>query len=144
MSKKVIDNLKIVLAESYSLALKTQSYHWNVTGPNFQSLHSLFEVQYTDIATAIDEIAERIRALGDKAPATFKAYSKLSTIKDGNENFSAKEMVNDLIKDQKTIVKTLKKLADSADSVDDEVTEGLAVDRMKIHEKNIWLLQSSL
>lgn len=144
MSKKVIDNLKVLLADSYTLYLKTQNFHWNVTGPNFQSLHALFETQYTDLATAIDEIAERIRALGAKAPASYTAYAKLATIKEAGENVTAKNMVAELIKDQTAILKTLRKLADAADDVDDEVTEGMAVSRMQIHEKNRWMLQSSI
>lgn len=143
-NQKVVDNLKNLLADSYTLYLKTQNFHWNVTGPNFQSLHVLFETQYTDLAAAIDEIAERIRALGSKAPASYSAFSKLTSIKEAGENLNAKQMVSELIKDHNNILKTLRKLADIADDVDDEVTEGMAVARMQIHEKNRWMLEASV
>jgi starvation-inducible DNA-binding protein len=144
MSKKVVENLKALLADNYTLYLKTQNFHWNVTGPNFQSLHQLFMAQYTDLFNANDAIAERIRSLGSKAPGTFKEFSKLATIKEASGDISAKQMLAELIKDQNAILKTLRKLADSADDVDDEVTEGMAVARMEIHEKNRWMLESSL
>ncbi len=144
MSKKVVENLRSLLADNYTLYLKTQNFHWNVTGPNFQSLHTLFMAQYTDLFNANDLIAERIRALGSKAPGSFTAFGKLTSIKEAGENVSAKEMINQLIKDQTIIIKTLKKLADAADLANDEVTEGLAVDRMEIHEKNRWMLEASV
>ena len=143
MSDKLIDALKDVLIDSYALYLKTQNYHWNVTGPSFQSLHMLFETQYTDLAAAIDEIAERIRALGAKAPGSFAAYKK-TRIKDGDENATADAMVQGLYDDQNTIVSTLKKALEVAQAEDDEVTIGLVVDRMTVHEKNAWMLKSSL
>jgi starvation-inducible DNA-binding protein len=144
MSKKVIDNLKTLLADNYTLYLKTQNFHWNVTGPNFQSLHLLFETQYNDLFAANDLIAERIRALGSKAPGSFSAFEKLASVKEATDNISAKEMLNQLVKDQGIIIKTLKKLADAADEADDEVTESLATDRIEIHEKNRWMLQASI
>ena len=144
MSKKVIENLKTLLADNYTLYLKTQNFHWNVTGPNFQSLHQLFMDQYTDLFNANDAIAERIRSLGSKAPGSFSAFLKLSSIKEAGENLSAKEMLSQLVKDQGTIIKTLKKVAAAAAEADDEVTEGIAVDRIEIHEKNRWMLESSL
>jgi starvation-inducible DNA-binding protein len=144
MSKKVVEGLKKLLADNYTLYLKTQNFHWNVTGPNFQSLHQLFMTQYTDLFNANDAIAERIRALGSKAPGSFKEFSKLTTIKEAEGNLTAKQMVQELIKGQDEILKTLRKVADEADDADDEVTEGMLVARMEIHEKNRWMLQASV
>lgn len=138
------DNLKQVLADSYALYIKTQNFHWNVTGPNFQSLHLLFEGQYNDLFAAVDEIAERIRTLGDKAPGSFKAYSAITNIEDGDENASAEEMVKQLAEDQNKIVKSLNTALDSAQKDDDEATIGLLVDRITVHEKNGWMLRSSV
>ncbi len=144
MSKKVVDNLKNLLADNYTLYLKTQNFHWNVTGPNFQSLHVLFETQYNDLFAANDAIAERIRALGSKAPGSFKEFEKLSTIKEASGSYNAKQMVTELVKDQNNIIKTLKKVVSAAAASGDEVTEGIAVDRIEIHEKNRWMLESSI
>ena len=140
----MIQNLKSLLADSYSLYIKTQNYHWNVTGPHFKALHVLFEEQYTDLAVAIDTIAERIRSLGEKAPGTFRAYQEMSEIKDGDENARASVMVKDLAEDQQKILETLKIVLQSAQEVGDEVTIGLVVDRMTFHEKSHWMLISSL
>lgn len=141
---KTVDSLKKVLADSYALYLKTQNYHWNVTGPNFKTLHLLFEEQYTDLAAAIDTIAERIRALGAKAPGTWKAYEAITSIADGDENADADTMVNTLVADQALLVKSLKSALSSAQAEGDEVSIGLLVDRMSIHEKNAWMLRSSV
>ena len=108
--KLIIDALKNVLADNYALYLKTQNYHWNVEGPNFKGLHSLFEEQYTDLSGAIDTVAELIRGLGEKAPGTFDTYIKRTSIKSGNENASAQQMVKDLLEDQTLIQKTLNSL----------------------------------
>jgi starvation-inducible DNA-binding protein len=140
----VSESLKTVLANSYALYLKTQNYHWNVTGQNFKTLHDLFEEQYTDLATAIDEIAERIRSLGEKAPGTFSAYDKLSNIQSGNENADAKTMVQDLAESQNIMIQSLNESLKVAQTADDEVTIGLLIDRMTVHEKNTWMLNSSL
>ncbi len=136
--------LKTVLANSYALYLKTQNYHWNVTGPNFKALHSLFEDQYNDLATAIDEIAELIRGLGEKAPGTWKAYEAITHIKDGDENLSANDMVNDLMNDQDIIQKSLEEAIKEAEKNNDEVVIGALVERMTVHRKNKWMLKSSL
>ncbi len=143
-NKEVIKNLKKLLADSYMLYLKTQNYHWNVEGANFKSLHELFEMQYTDLAQAIDEIAELIRGLGEKAPATFKSYESIASITDGDENASAKEMVEDLAKDQDIIHQTLQDTLKAAQEIDDEVIIGAVVDRMTVHRKNKWMLNSSV
>jgi starvation-inducible DNA-binding protein len=143
-SKPVVETLKVALADTYALYLKTQNYHWNVTGPNFKPLHLLFEEQYNDLALAVDTIAERIRALGEKAPGTWKAYETLSTIKDGDENADAVTMVKEIAGDQDVLVSTLKQALEAAQTVGDEVTIGLVVDRMGVHEKAAWMLRSSV
>jgi len=145
MAKKpVVDALKSLLADYYALYLKTQNYHWNVEGQNFRALHLLFEEQYTDLATAIDTIAELIRGLGEKAPASFDFYSKSATIKSGNENAKAEQMVKELAEDQSLIQKTLQNAFDAAQKSGDEVVIGFAIERMTVHRKAAWMLRSSL
>lgn len=145
MSKKpVVNALKNVLADCYALYLKTQNYHWNVEGPHFKSLHLLFEEQYTDIATAIDTVAELIRGLGEKAPGTFDAYIKHSSIKSGNENASAEQMVKELTADQAAIAKTLQTALDAAQKAGDEVVAGFMIERLTVHRKAAWMLKSSM
>jgi starvation-inducible DNA-binding protein len=140
----VISQLKTVLADTYALYLKTQNYHWNVTGPNFKTLHLLFEEQYNDLAPAVDEIAERIRTLGEKAPGTWNAYAALTGIKDGNENAASDVMLKELAEDQALVVSSLKDLLNEAEKAGDEVTVDLAVGRMAVHEKAAWMLRSSV
>lgn len=143
--KLVVDSLKKVLADSYALYLKTQNYHWNVKGPHFNSLHTLFEGQYQDLAVAIDEIAELIRALGEKAPGTWKEYEALTVIKDGNSALDANEMVLDLAKGQDEIVKSsIQKAFDAATEKGDDVVVDAMVGRMTVHRKNKWMLNSSI
>lgn len=143
-NKSVSQSLKTALADSYVLYLKTQSYHWNVTGPHFKSLHIMFEEQYNDLFLAVDLLAERIRAIGEKAPGTFAKYSKLTNISEGDEDLQAGKMVADLAKDQDIIVKTLTNVLKEAQNVGDEVTAGIVTNRIEIHEKNAWMLKSSL
>ena len=143
-NKKIADLLKIALADSYVLYLKTQNYHCNVTGSHFKSLHLMFEDQYNDLFEAVDLIAERIRALGEKAPGSFAQYNKLSSIKEGDEDLSDMSMVKDLAQDQDTIVKTLMNVLHHAQKGDDEVTASIVTDRIEIHQKNAWMLNSSL
>ena len=144
MTKKVTDSLKIVLADSYILYLKTQNYHLNVTGPNFHSLHSMFEEQYNDLFSAVDLIAERIRALGVKAPGRYAKYMELTNLKEGDENLDSNSMVSDLAKDQDLIAKSFSNLLKEAQEIGDEVTVGIATDRIEIHQKNAWMLRSSI
>jgi starvation-inducible DNA-binding protein len=143
-NKNVSDSLKVALADSYVLYLKTQNYHWNVTGPNFKSFHIMFEEQYNDLFTAVDLIAERIRALGEKAPGTYAKYIELTNLKEGNEELNANSMIKELAEDQDIIVKTLTNTLKEAQNVGDEVTAGIATDRIEIHQKNAWMLKSSL
>jgi len=143
-NENVVNNLKTALADSYVLYLKTQNYHWNVTGPNFKSFHLMFEEQYNDLFAAVDLIAERIRALGVKAPGTYAKYIELTNLKEGNEELEASAMIKDLANDQDTIVATFNKTLKAAQEVGDEVTAGIVADRIEIHEKNAWMLKSSL
>ncbi len=143
-NKKNADLLKVALADSYILYLKTQNYHWNVTGTHFKSLHLMFEDQYNDLFKAVDLIAERIRALGEKAPGSFAQYSKLSSIKEGDEYLDDMSMVKDLAKDQDIIVETLMSVLHQAQDTDDEVTASIVTDRLEVHQKNAWMLNSSL
>lgn len=144
MSKSVIEELKKVLANSYLLYLKTQNYHWNVTGPQFNGLHKMFEEQYDDLAEAIDEIAERIRILGEKAPGTFSAYKKLAVIEDGDEDLSSKDMIKQLADDQKKIGEVIDKALKAAEKAGDNVTLDLMSERLAVHQKNAWMLKSSM
>ena len=143
-NENVIEALKETLADSYILYLKTQNYHWNVTGANFKSFHLMFEEQYNDLFTAIDLIAERTRALGAKAPGSFAIYSKITNIKEGNENLDANLMLQELAQDQKIISNSLTKALKAAQEIGDEVTVGIMTDRIEVHQKNAWMLNSSL
>lgn len=144
MSGDVISKLKIVLADSYILLLKTQNYHWNVTGPNFQSLHLMFENQYNDLFAAVDLIAERIKALGDTAPGSFLHYSKLTNIIENNTKINAEDMVKDLANDQQKIISSLMVVLQESQKSADEVTLSMIVDRIEIHQKNAWMLRSTV
>lgn len=143
-NKPVVEALKHVLADSYQLYLKTQNYHWNVEGPQFRSLHLLFEEQYTDLAGAVDVIAETIRALGEKAPGSFEIYNKLGNITPANENATAEQMVKELVGDQDAISNSLQTLLGAAEKAEDEVTADLAIQRLTVHRKNKWMLSSSV
>lgn len=145
MSKEaLIEAMKAVLADSYVLYVKTQNYHWNVTGPNFKALHLLFEEQYNELFVADDEIAERIRTLGERAPGSMKEFLALTSITEQGKPLGAQEMVADLAADQDKIIQTLNKALKIAQEAGDEATIGLLVDRITVHEKNGWMLRSSL
>ena len=134
--------LSRVLADSYSIYLKTQNYHWNVKGPLFHTLHAMFEEQYTELATAIDEIAERIRALGELSPGSFSDFAALSQVQEERGTPNAETMVENLISDQATIVQTCKAVFPAVQQAGDEPTADLLIRRMQIHEKNAWMLRS--
>lgn len=138
----IADGLSHLLAESYVLFLKTHNYHWNVTGPMFQTLHVMFEEQYTELFTAVDEIAERIRALGAKAPGSFHDFNKLSQIKEETGQVNAEQMIKNLVHGQEAIVKTARQIIKVASEASDEPTVDLLTQRMQIHEKNAWMLRS--
>lgn len=144
MSKTtLLDTLTAALADSYALYLKTQNYHWNVEGPHFYALHKMFEEQYDDLASAIDEIAERIRGLGHKAPGTFAAFQKHTQITDGDNKAKATSMVDELHQDNQKIVKTLTDAMNAAQAANDESTADLMIARIQHHEKVAWMLRSS-
>lgn len=140
--KAIAHGLSVLLADTYTLYLKTHNYHWNVTGPMFQTLHTLFETQYNELALAVDEIAERIRALGEFAPGSYKEYAKLTSIKEADGIPSAEEMIKDLVKGQEAIAKTARSIVPVADHAADEVTLDLLTQRMTVHEKTAWMLRS--
>ena len=136
----VVQALSVLLADSYGLYLKTQNYHWNVTGPMFQSLHTLFQTQYEELTLIIDEIAERIRALGAKAPGSYSAFAKLGSVKEENGSPSAAEMIENLAADQNLLIATAQALLEAAQAAGDEATADLAIGRITLHEKNRWML----
>ena len=136
--------LSRLLADSYTLYLKTHNYHWNVTGPQFNTLHQMFETQYTELAAAVDEIAERIRALGVRAPGSYAEFSQLTSIEEGDGQESAEDMIRQLAVGQETVVRTAREAFPAADAANDEPTADLLTQRMQIHEKNAWMLRSML
>jgi starvation-inducible DNA-binding protein len=140
----IVAGLSRLLADSYTLYLKTHNYHWNVTGPQFNSLHLMFEEQYTELAAAVDEIAERIRALGMRAPGSYSEYAMLTSIDEGSGEETAEEMVRQLAIGQETVVRTAREAFPAADAANDEPTADLLTQRMQIHEKNAWMLRSML
>jgi len=141
---RIADGLSRLLADSYTLYLKTHNYHWNVTGPLFNTLHAMFEQQYTELATAVDEIAERIRALGHPAPGSYKAFAGLTSIEEEQGTPMAEEMIRELLIGQETVVKTAREVFPLADAARDEPTADLLTQRMQLHEKNAWMLRSML
>lgn len=143
-NKPVTDALKRLLADTYSLQLKTQNYHWNVEGTHFRSLHLLFEEQYNDLFAAVDVIAERIRALGEKAPGTYSEFAKLSKIKEAQADAEDMAMASDLYTSNQQLSQSLKKLIEIAEKADDAATADLATQRLATHDKAAWMLKSSL
>lgn len=137
-------NLSKLLADSYTLYLKTHNYHWNVTGPQFNTLHTMFEDQYTELALAVDEIAERIRALGVKAPGSYQEFAALTSIEESSGGESAEEMIADLVAGQESVVRTARDAFPAADDANDEPTADLLTQRMQLHEKNAWMLRSMI
>ena len=142
--QKIAAGLSRLLADSYTLYLKTHNYHWNVTGPQFNTLHTMFEGQYTELAAAVDEIAERIRALGIKAPGSYTAFTGLTSIEEGTGDESAEEMVRQLVVGQETVARTAREAFPAAEEASDEPSADLLTQRMQIHEKNAWMLRSML
>lgn len=138
----ITGDLKRLLADSYTLYLQTHNFHWNVTGPQFRELHLMFEEHYTELATAVDEIAERIRTLDVAAPGTYKAFAELSSIKEVDGVPQAKEMVRILTRGHEQVVKTCRKVLAPAQKAGDESTAALVSDRMRVHEKTAWMLRA--
>ena len=143
-NQAVVDGLSRVLADSYTLYIKTHGHHWNVTGPDFPALHTMFEDQYTELAGAVDEVAERIRAVGAPAPAGFSAFSRLTSIGEKEGDLTAQEMVADLLDGHEKVAKTAKVTLDVADAANDDVTVDLMVQRIAVHDKTAWMLRSTL
>ncbi|MEO1247598.1 MAG: Dps family protein [Pseudomonadota bacterium] len=142
--EKIASGLSKLLADSYTLYLKTHNYHWNVEGPLFNTLHLMFEGHYTELAAAVDEIAERIRALGVKAPGSYAAYAELTSVSEGSGDESAEEMIRQLVTGQETVARTAREAFAAAEAASDEPTADLLTQRMQIHEKNAWMLRSML
>jgi starvation-inducible DNA-binding protein len=142
--QKIADGLSRFLADTYTLYLKTHNYHWNVTGPMFNSLHLMFETQYNELALAVDEIAERIRALGVSAPGTYAAFLRLTSIKEGEGVPPAEAMIRDLVVGQEIVVRTARELLPLVDDANDQPTVDLLTQRMQAHEKAAWMLRSLL
>lgn len=138
----MIKELKVLLSDSYITMLQSHNFHWNVKGPLFKSLHDMFQIIYEDLFLAIDEIAERIRSLGEDAPANYKDFLELSKIKDAPTKMKAKDMVQFAIKSNEQIVNTAKKLAELAGEKEDKATEDLAIRRIDFHQKQIWMLKT--
>ena len=141
---EVVDALARLLASSYTLYLKTHNFHWNVKGPMFTTLHTLFEVEYNELALAVDAIAERIRAVGAPAPGTYAEFQKLSAVKERLGVPSAKEMLRELVRDQGIVAERAREVLRVAALAGDDASEDLAVQRIQIHEKNAWMLRSHL
>jgi len=136
--------LSRVLADTYTLYLKTHNFHWNVTGPMFSTLHLMFETQYTELALAVDLIAERIRALGFPAPGSYRQFADLTSISEETTVPSAEEMIRQLVKDQEAVVRTARSIFPVVDEAHDEPTADLLTQRMQVHEKTAWMLRSLL
>lgn len=142
--KAIASELSKLLADSYTLYLKTHNFHWNVTGPMFQTLHLMFETQYTELALAVDVIAERIRALGVFAPGSYKDFVKLSSIPDADGVPSPQDMIRQLVDGQETVIRTARGIFPLAEKTHDEATADLLTQRIQLHEKTAWMLRSLL
>ena len=140
----IAEGLSHLLADTYTLYLKTHNYHWNVTGPLFQTLHLMFEDQYTELGSAIDNVAERIRALGVYAPGSYVQFQKLTSIQEETEVPKATTMIKNLIADHETVVQVARKIFPSAEEGNDEATLDLLTGRIQTHEKTAWMLRSLL
>ena len=142
--KEIADGLSHVLADSYTLYLKTHNYHWNVVGPMFNTLHLMFEDQYNELALAVDEIAERIRTLGEPAPGTYREFAALSAIDEDTDRPDAQEMIRRLVVSHETVARTIRSMFDVVQRADDEPTADLMTQRLQVHEKTAWMLRSLL
>jgi starvation-inducible DNA-binding protein len=141
---EIADGLSRVLADSYTLYLETHNFHWNVTGPMFQTLHLMFEAQYNELALAVDLVAERIRALGVAAPGTYQKFSELSQIKQADGVPKAEDMIRRLVIGHETVARTCRGVFAVAESANDQPTCDLLTQRMQVHEKTAWMLRSLL
>ncbi len=142
--EKIADGLSRLLADTYSLYLKTHNFHWNVTGPMFQTLHVMFETQYDELAIAVDLIAERIRALDFPAPGTYSEFQRLSSVTETEGVLKANDMIRELVQGQETVVRTARSIFPVAEAAHDEATADLLTQRIQLHEKTAWMLRSLL
>ena len=142
--KQIADGLSHLLADTYTLYLKTHNYHWNVTGPMFTTLHTLFETQYTELALAVDEIAERIRSIGAPAPGSYEQFGELTRLKEAIGVPPAVEMVEQLVHDQVLVTQAARAVVAAAERAGDQASADLGVRRIQVHEKNAWMLRSHL
>ena len=142
--KKIAEGISRLLADSYTLYLQTHNFHWNVTGPMFQTLHVMFETHYTELAIAVDEIAERIRSLGVTAPGTYAEFIQLSSIKEVSGVPKAKKMIRILVEGHETVVRTARSIFPVVEKAGDEASADLLTQRMQLHEKTAWMLRSLL
>ncbi|MBD1924115.1 DNA starvation/stationary phase protection protein [Microcoleus sp. FACHB-831] len=141
---EIAQGLSRLLADTYSLYLKTHNFHWNVTGPMFQTLHLMFETQYTELALAVDLIAERIRALGFPAPGTYSDFARLSSIEETPGVPKATDMIRLLVEGQEAVARTARSIYPTVERVNDEPTADLLTQRLQVHEKTAWMLRSLL
>ncbi len=141
---EIVKGLSHFLADTYTLYLKTHFFHWNVTGPMFQTLHLMFEGQYTELWTSVDTIAERIRALGSIAPGSYKDFSQLTTIPETEGVPTAEKMIQELVSGNEAVCRTARALIPAAEEAHDEATMDLLTQRLQIHEKTAWMLRSML
>jgi starvation-inducible DNA-binding protein len=142
--KKIAEGLSHLLADSYSLYLKTHYFHWNVTGPMFNSLHLMFETQYNELALAVDAIAERIRSLDFYAPGTYSEFAKLSSIPESESVPKAQDMIKELVAGHEAVCRTARSVFPAAEKASDEATADLLTQRLQTHEKTAWMLRSLL
>lgn len=142
--KAIANGLSKLLADTYTLYLKTHNFHWNVTGPMFNTLHLMFEQEYNELALAVDAIAERIRALGVPAPGSYKQFAELTRIREEIGTPEATDMIRQLVADQETVARTAREIFPLVDKANDEPTADLLTQRMQIHEKTAWMLRSLL
>ncbi len=142
--RAIADGLSRVLADSYTLYLKTHNYHWNVMGPMFNTLHLMFEQQYNELSLAVDQVAERIRALGHPAPGSYASYTKLTAIPEEEGVPPAEEMIANLLAGHETVARTAREVFPVAAQGGDEPTADLLTQRMEVHEKTAWMLRSML
>lgn len=142
--KKTAEGLSHLLADTYTLYLKTHYFHWNVTGPMFNTLHLMFEQQYTELALAVDAIAERIRSLDFYAPGTYRDFTKLASIKESESVPKANDMIRELVAGHEAVVRTARGVFPAAEKAGDEATADLLTQRLQLHEKTAWMLRSLL
>jgi starvation-inducible DNA-binding protein len=140
----IADGLSRLLADTYTLYLKTHNYHWNVTGPMFQTLHLMFETQYNELALAVDLVAERIRSLGAPAPASYRQFAELSSVPEDDDQPAAEEMIRRLVAGQETVARTARSVFPLVEKAHDEATADLLTQRLQVHEKTAWMLRSLL